>query len=125
LVLPTTVAQALVAKRSGDAQQRFTIDSDGKMSWGPGSGALDTFLKRVGGTLCSDGDFEVGDPSGSNTRAIYLSLADSATSATGNGQTALSLKTNQPGKGLALDRVVLGTNGAVPSGFIPLCVAAR
>lgn len=51
----------LQANVSGDNNYRFSIDTSGKIQWGPGNAALDTDLYRSGvGTLKTDGAFVVG-----------------------------------------------------------------
>ncbi|MFJ2650867.1 hypothetical protein ACIO1C_29630 [Streptomyces sp. NPDC087420] len=46
---------------TGDASARWYTQADGKLAWGPGSGAVDTLLYRSGvGTLGTDTTFEVG-----------------------------------------------------------------
>lgn len=46
---------------TADSVARWFIQADGKMAWGPGSGAVDTLLYRSGaGSLTTDTHFEVG-----------------------------------------------------------------
>lgn len=51
---------ALRALVTGDANYRLFLDNNGKMAWGDGTAALDTFLRRTGaGVLATDGLFVV------------------------------------------------------------------
>ena len=44
----------LTAKVTGDSTERFSLNADGKLEWGPGSGALDLSLQRGAGFLEMD-----------------------------------------------------------------------
>ncbi len=50
-----------IAKVSGDTFNRYVVDSNGKQSWGPGTGTQDTDLYRsTAGNLKTDDSLEVG-----------------------------------------------------------------
>jgi len=50
----------LLAKQAGDTQNRFMIDRNGALNWGPGNAATDTDLYRTGaGYLRTDGILQV------------------------------------------------------------------
>lgn len=51
---------ALAVRATGDTVARWTVDASGKLLWGPGSGAGDTDLYRVGSNILqTDGTFQV------------------------------------------------------------------
>ena len=43
---PVTTYLAFESMDDGDTDSRFTVDVSGKMSWGPGSAAVDTYIER-------------------------------------------------------------------------------
>lgn len=55
-----TASRAVGIRTSGDAQDRFTIDYDGKLQWGGATGAPDADLRRTGaGALRVTGDLDI------------------------------------------------------------------
>lgn len=122
----TTDVQA--ARVTGDTSDRFIINADGKIEWGPGNAALDTNLYRAGvNTLKSDGSLHL--PSSADSKftaagstAVPLTL-QGAPSQTGDLQRWLSdggtvLARISAGGGASFDRN--GTQGVGMGGLDPL-----
>lgn len=70
----TGAGKVFEAQRSGDAQRRWAVDTDGLMEWGPGSGGRDTYLYRPGanvlrtfGKFLADGGLGVGNSATATT----------------------------------------------------------
>lgn len=92
---------AFQAQVSGDSNPRFVVNADGKLEWGDGSGAVDTNLYRVGGSvLGTDDNFGTGSiaavpgqlrvkPNNSSTIGQVIRLAA--------GQTANALEVQNSG----------------------------
>lgn len=76
---------------SGDANNRFTLDTNGLMSWGPGTGATDTSLQRAGtGILQAGGVFRT---SSASDASIFSIRTSGATVKLEGGSSAGFLKT--------------------------------
>lgn len=71
---------------TGDAFARFRARADGKMSWGPGTGARDTFLYRSGNNaLQTDGFLDMASGQSDGAFAIFGGAANSLKLGTAGG----------------------------------------
>lgn len=82
----------LTARVTGDADPRFSIDADGRLQWGDGSGAVDTNLFRAGPDELATDAYFVMDGSGqsSGTFAVFSGAAAALDLGTAGGGIAIT-----------------------------------
>ncbi len=83
----TTATMSVTSNVSGDSNKRLQVRGDGRLEWGSGSGATDSFLRRTGvNALTTDGDLTI-----ASTATIQSSTDSTALNVTGGGTFAKSL----------------------------------
>lgn len=91
----STGTQVFTGNTTGDSNSRFSVRADGRLEWGSGSGATDSFLRRAGanslitdgaftstGTLQASGNLNVGGAPGVGGGAGVLGVANATTAPT-------------------------------------------
>lgn len=85
---------------TGDTNDRFNMNANGTMHWGPGNAAVDTFLQRIAvGVLATTQSMQIGSTNNLNDGGVgVLRLANSTTLPTGNpvGGCVVSVKQGVP-----------------------------
>lgn len=72
LVLPSAGTVTIGTRTPGDVVDRYQVTTDGSMFWGPGSGALDTRLRRT-----AAGSLTVDANGNTNNNAAVVALGES------------------------------------------------
>lgn len=118
----TVLLSAIV---TGDTFDRWRLRADGRMDWGPGTGARDTNLYRLGsGTLATDGSLAVGGDLLLSTVGSGLKVQEGANCTMGTATLVAGTVTVATAKVTANSRIQLTaqTSGAGPGA---LRVSAR
>lgn len=89
----SSAAEKAFQVRIGTGVERYSVAADGKLAWGDGSGAVDTYLYRdVSGRLKTDGDFAA---IGNLRTGAATGAGGSSNIAVGNGVPPTSTSTSQ------------------------------
>jgi hypothetical protein len=105
----STGTQVFTGNTTGDSNSRFSVRADGRLEWGSGSGATDSFLRRTASnTLTTDGAFTIG---GTAQASGNLNVGGAPGVGGGSGVLGVANATSAPTAAASSGFVLYGENG--------------